>query len=807
MKQSKKTEKVHECAALLQQALSLHQAGRLDEAYQFYKKILRIDSKNFDALQFSAILKGQTGNQTEALELFDQALQLNRTNAAVFTNRGLTLQKLRRFDEALESYVEAIRLNPDNPDVFNNQGIALKELKRYDEALNSYAEAIRLKPDYSDAFYNLGNALKELKRYDDALASYVEALRIKPDDAEVLNNRGMTLHKLNRFHDALESYAEAIRLKPELAEAFNNQGMTLEELTRFGDSLESYAEAIRLKPEYAEAFNNRGITLQELKRYEDALASYAEALRIKPDFAEVFNNRGNTLKELNRFDDALASYAEALRIKPNYAGVFYNQGNALTELKRYEEALASYERAIELKPDGDFFLGNLVNIQMLICDWTKLEHRLQSLRAGIIDGNKVIVPFSVLGLFDIPRLQRQCAEIYAKKKLNQTSQLGVAAKKARGEKIRIGYFSPDFLEHPVSYLIADLIENHDRHRFEIYGFSIGIDTKDPMRQRLEKAFDRFLDVKNLCELDITRLARSQAIDIAVDLGGYTKDSRPQIFAERAAPIQINYLGYPGTLGANCMDYFIGDRVTITDENREHFSEKIIYMPNSFQPIPSQRPIGTDELLRQAYGLPEKGFVFCCFNNTWKITPDVFESWVRILDNVEDSVFWLKRTDLTAKKNILEAFEANNINLSRIVFAERLPSISDHLSRYQRADLFLNTFPFGAHTTASDALWAGLPVLTRSGKSFASRVSASLLKNVGISELITNSSDEYESSAIELATNPVKLAHIKARLASNRSTTPLFDTPLYTRHIESAYTAAYDRYHAGLPPDHIYVDPY
>jgi predicted O-linked N-acetylglucosamine transferase (SPINDLY family) len=363
----------------------------------------------------------------------------------------------------------------------------------------------------------------------------------------------------------------------------------------------------------------------------------------------------------------------------------------------------------------------------------------------------------------------------------------------------------DFCEHPVSQLMVELIELHDRDRFEIYGFSFGADTKDPMRQRMEKAFDRFIDVKNLSELGIACLAREQAIDIAIDLGGYTKDSRPQIFAERAAPLQINYLGYPGTLGSECMDYFMGDRVTIPDDYYKYFSEKIIFLPNSFQPNPSQRPIKAKDASRQSYKLPETGFIFCCFNNTWKITPDVFESWIRILKKVEDSVLWLSDTHPIAKRNILAAFTANNIHLSRIVFAERLPSHADHLQRYLRANLFLDTFPYCAHTTASDALWAGLPVLTRLGESFVSRGAASQLSSIGLPELVTNSYHAYESLAIELATNPEKLLGLKEKLASHRATTPLFNTPLLTQHIEAAYRAIYDRYHAGLLPDHTYVN--
>ena len=363
----------------------------------------------------------------------------------------------------------------------------------------------------------------------------------------------------------------------------------------------------------------------------------------------------------------------------------------------------------------------------------------------------------------------------------------------------------DFRNHPVSQLIAELIECHNRSKFEVYGFSFGPNTNDSMRQRLEKAFDKFFDVRVLSELDIARLSQEQEIDIAIDLGGYTHDSRPKIFAYRAAPIQINYLGFPGTMGSGMADYFIGDHITITDENREQFSEKIIFLPNSFQPNPTQRPLGDNGLGRKSHQLPENRFVFCCFNNTWKITPDIFGSWIRILKSAKDSVLWISQTHPTATRNLLAAFESKEISSSRIVFASRLPNLSDHIARYQSANLFLDTFPYGAHTTASDALWAGLPVLTRSGKSFASRVAASLLHAIKLPQLITSTPEEYESVAINFANNPLELATIKTRLEESRSITPLFHTHLFTRYIESAYHAAYDRYHAMLPPDHIYID--
>jgi predicted O-linked N-acetylglucosamine transferase (SPINDLY family) len=362
----------------------------------------------------------------------------------------------------------------------------------------------------------------------------------------------------------------------------------------------------------------------------------------------------------------------------------------------------------------------------------------------------------------------------------------------------------DFCEHPVAYLTADLFKLHDRNQFEIYAFSLGVNNQDAMRQRLEQSFDKFLDVEHLNDSDITRLSRELALDIAIDLGGHTKDSRPRIFSERAAPIQVNYLGYPGTWGSSCMDYFIGDKTTITHENRDYFSEKIIFLPNTYQANPSRRPSLSKKPLRTNYGLPDKSFVFCCFNNNWKVSPAIFVQWMQILKQVPDSVLWLYADNPPSIENMRLEAARNGISAERFVFAERAP-LDEYLARFAIADLFLDTLPYNAGTTASDALWAGLPVLTCAGASFAGRMAGSLLKTIGLPDLVTATQNEYERKAIELATDREKLSEIKKRLEDGRRNSPLFDGKRFTKNLEAAYRAIYERHHADLQPDHIYVE--
>jgi len=824
--------------SLFSEGLRHHMEGRIDTAENLFREVLRNNPKHVDALHHLGLIHLQSGLVSQAIEKIRLSLVLDPSQPNALANLGHCLNLIGDYLGASESCKAALEIDPSNDGAWANLGNAQRSLKLATEARSSYEKALELCPGNPRYTYNLGlspfdqgqfKQAKEwfqrclasdpsipeahnnlaaclLKLHDPLIALHHAdtAIQLKSDYSEAWTNRGNALNDLKRHEEALASYDRSIGLKPDYADAWSNRGLTLGDLRCHEEALASHERAIQLKPEYAKTWCNRGVALNGLRRHKEALASYERAIKLKPDYAKAWNNRGVALGDLKRHEEALASYDRAIKLKPDYAEAWNNRGVALGDLKRHEEALASYERSIELKPDADYILGDLVHTQMKICDWTDLDERCHTLESRLLKGDRASTPFSVIGLFDDPPLQKRSAELYAKSKLGFKSLLGPITRRSRGDKIRVAYFSMDFREHPVAHLVAELIECHDRNKFEIFGFSFGVNTGDTMRKRLEDAFDKFLEVSNLSELDIARLARDHQIDIAIDLGGYTQDSRPAIFAHRAAPIQINYLGFPGTMGTGHLDYFIGDRVAVSDDNLGHFSEKVIFLPNSFQANPSQRPIGSKESSRATYNLPESGFVFCCFNNVWKITPDVFRIWVRILKEAKGSVLWIQTAGQKPLENLSKEFESAGINASRIIFASKLPSLSDHLSRYRLADLFLDTAPYGAHTTASDALWVGLPVLTRSGQSFASRVAGSLLHAVGLPELITQTAEDYESLAVELANNPDRIAALKARLAKNRPTCTLFNTTLFTKHIESAYQAAYDRYHAGLAPDHIYV---
>jgi len=455
-----------------------------------------------------------------------------------------------------------------------------------------------------------------------------------------------------------------------------------------------------------------------------------------------------------------------------------------------------------LKPDINFLLGDLLHTKMHLCLWDDLPNNLNELIKKINNNEKVIEPFTLLALTDDPEIQRKTAEIFTHKKYQKNHDLSGIERYPKHKKIRIGYFSADFKEHPVSALTAELYEIHDRNQFEIHAFSYGPDTKDKMNLRIKAGVDHFHEVRMMSHKDVVLLARSLEIDIAVDLGGHTQDARTGIFALLAAPIQISYIGYIGTMGANYYDYLVADQTMIPDKNQKYYSEKIVYLP-CFQVNDSTKSPPATIFTRKDLGIPEEGFVFCCFNNTFKITPTTFDSWGRILEKVNGSVLLIYADSDTAKINLTKEITVRGIDPSRLIFGKRL-SKPEYLARYRVADLFLDTHPYNAGTTASDALRMGLPVLTYLGNSMVSREAASVINAVNLPELITTNQKEYESLAIELATHPEKLKIIKDKLASNLSTAPLYDTSLFTRHLESAYTEMYDRYQRGLEPDHIYV---
>jgi protein O-GlcNAc transferase len=736
------------------------------------------------------------------LASYDRAIVFNPGDAFAYYNRGTLLRRLGRVEEALASFEQAVVANSGFAEAHFNRGSLLKELHRFDEALASYGNAIRIAPGFAPAYLRRGMLLREMKQFDAALASYDKAIELDPGLAAAHCYRGVELQETERPDAALASYDKAIALDPRFAEAYYNRGVLHQHAKRSDAAMADYDKAIELVPHFAEAYSNRGALLHAGKQSEAALASYDKAIELEPNYPEALSSRGAVLMSLERWNEALASLDRSIALAPGSAEAHRDRAEVLYQLMQPREAVASFERALDLKPDWAAALRRHTFVKMSVCDWRDLQSTTERITAEVEAGLPLSAdPLLISALVDEPRLQHRAAQIRVRDDCPPDDRLGAIAQRPRSDKIRVGYYSPDFRSHSVARLMAELFELHGRSRFEITAFAFGPESSDPYRKRLEQAFDRFLDIRERSDLEVASLSRELGIDIAVDLAGFTSHCRTKIFALRAAPIQLSYIGFLGTMGAPYMDYLIADATIIPPASQAYYSEKIIYLP-SYQVNDSQRTISERIFTREELGLPAEGFVFSCYNSLYKIQPATFEIWMRILHRVSGSVLFIYTENADVEQNLMNAARRNGVDPDRMVFAKRL-KLEEYLARFRTMDLFLDTWPYNGGTTVSDALWAGLPVLTYTGRSFASRCANSVLKAIDLPELITESPQEYEDLAVELATDPQRLAEIRRKLAHHRNTTPLFDTRSFTRHLESAYVKICERYQGGLPPEHIY----
>ena len=633
----------------------------------------------------------------------------------------------------------------------------------------------------------------------------LEILIDEPKNFDILHLLGIISFKLKDYKNSADLIAKAITINPKNAEAYNNHSLVLKKLNKLEEAIESLNQAIKIKPDFIQAYNSRGHLLVELDRLDAALENFNKSIEINPNFAEAYNNRGNILNKLNRFTESIESYDKAISINPNFAEAYNHRGGVQKDIKLYEDAHESYEKAIKIKPNLDFLLGSLIYTKLHLCNWKAFDENLKKIEESIIMGNKSLTPFSSLLFLNSPSLQKKVAEIYIKAKYNSKNNLKSFDEKLQNKKIRVGYYSADFREHVMSDLLIHLFKCHDKSKFELIGFSFIPGKPDLMHNEIKKKFDQFFDVSLKTDKEIAKLSQDMNVDIAVDLMGLTTHSRTGIFTECCAPIKINFLGYPGTLGTNCHDYIIADKTLIPEKYQKDYSEKIIYLPDSYKLDHSSRKVSNKIFKRKELGLPENSFVFCCFNNNFKITPNVFNIWMNILKNVKDSVLWLmiKGDNPTVKNHLKNEALKKGIESDRLIFANRMP-LSDHLARLKLANLFIDTMPYNAHTTASDALWVGLPFLTLCGETFASRVGASMLNAIELNELITLTEKEFENLAIDLAKNSKKLQQIKNKLNNNKISKPLFNTKLFTKNIEKAYSIIYDKYLKKIPIKNIEI---
>ncbi|MCB2075271.1 MAG: tetratricopeptide repeat protein [Novosphingobium sp.] len=603
-----------------------------------------------------------------------------------------------------------------------------------------------------------------------------------PSSLQLWNLYGTASYALGRMDDAERAFRQALALKPGEPAICNNLGGLLLGRGRLDEAIACFRQAVESRPDYARAHFNLGKALKDRGGLDEAVGSYREAVRLHPGFTDAWVNLGVALKEQGAFAEAEKSYRRALETDPDAVDALYNLAALSVERDRIGDAISSFEALLRIKPDHWPALAQKLFQQARICDWSCLEEFAAVAGRLGIEG-EAVAPFATLVFEDDPERQMLRSQLYAHQTFRQEMPPPLAARPKSG-KIRLGYFSADFHDHATLYLMSGLLREHDRDRFEIHAYSYGTGRSGAMREAAIADVDRFTDVHGMADHAIADLARGHELDIAIDLKGYTRQSRPGLFALRLAPVQIAYLGYPGTMGADFIDYLIADPVVIPDGEKRFYTEKLLFLPNSYQPNDNRREIAQAGSSRADFGLPGDGFVFCCFNQNYKITPREFDIWMRLLGRVDGSVLWLLRSNEWAEANLRREARARGIDPDRLVFAGKLPH-GEHLARHAHADLFLDTFNVNAHTTASDALWAGLPIVTRAGRQFAARVAASLLAAVGLPELIAGTDEAYEALALDLATDPDRLAAIRAKLAANRLSQPLFDTVGYTRDFEAA----------------------
>ena len=661
------------------------------------------------------------------------------------------------------------------------------------------------RPSQSDELHRLALAACQEGRLAEGIAYARQVLAVDPGRARTHLLLGMALARSGKLDDALASFERAIAIAPDLASAHASRGDALVALGREVEAVTSYDRALAINPGEVETWCNRGAVLHDLRRLEEALASFDQAIAIKSDFFQVHFNRGNALALLGRDVEAVAAYDRALAIEPRYCDALQARGTVLLRLKRFEEAAACFERMWLVDPQHPYALGELVSCQLMTCDWDKVGQLEQELNGSIAAGLAIVSPHTLLQLSIDAASALACTRRFVARQIPITPRLTLARKGGQSERIRLAYFSGDLHQHPVAYLIAGLLERHDRSRFDVIGVSFGPDDHSETRTRIEGAVDQFHDVRSRGDREVAALVRDLGVDIVVDLTGHTQMSRPRILSHRPAPIQVSYLGLLGTMGADFIDYVIADEIVLPFDRQPFFTEKIVHLPDCFM-VSDDRVASTPHVpARSEEGLPAEGFVFSSLNAGYKIREPIFAAWMNLLRSVDGSVLWLLASNQQSVANLRKQAQRRGVDPGRLVFAART-GLAEHISRQRLADLFLDTVPYNAGATAMAALWAGVPILTVMGEQWVGRMAASMLGAIGLPDLVTSSLAEYETLACKLATDPALMASVRARLAQNRRTHPLFDTDRFRRSIEAAYTMMVRIARSGEEPRAFAIDP-
>jgi len=664
------------------------------------------------------------------------------------------------------------------------------------------ASKIRFAPD---EIYNYVLSLYQLSKYKELQTELDISLEKYPQDIRLLSISGIYYFKSNNFNKSIISYEQALEIDPFFTDALNNLGVALKTIGEYDRAIEQYKKVIAIKPTDADAHNNIGNVYLKKGNFESAAIWFKKAVGLNSIYPEAFNNLGLAYKGINNLKAAIANFQNALKLKPRYPDALLNLGTIYQAQNKHVEAITCYDEAVNLDRSLELAIAHKLHQQATICDWEGIA-RHKDIIPDLGVKEAAVTPFAMLYLEDNPKRHLIRSNLYARSQFAPPIKHATDFKRPNTEKrtIKLGYFSGEFHSHPVMHLVSKMFDLHDKTQFDLTAFSVGPVKTDLLRVELQNKFNTFHDVESLSDSEIAQLARQDKIDIAIDLSGFTKCGRPGIFRLRAAPVQVSYLGYPGTMGDDIMDYLVADETLIPPEYRQYYAEKIIYMPVSYQVSDDSRQRFDRNKSRAELGFKEDEVIFCCFNNLTKISQKEFDIWIRLLQKLSNTRLWLVNSSDHAKNNLMGYLRRHNIDDRRILFSDYC-SYPEYLKNLTAADLFLDTFNFNAGATANDALWSGLPVLTKIGKGYTSRMASSLLKALSMEELITNSETEYESLAINLGSDPKKLTDIRKKLNGLRKQSNLFNTRHFTKNLESAYSIIHDRFSKGIPPEDVHFD--
>jgi len=788
-------------------------AGRLKEAEEALQRVVALDPRHAAGFYHLGRTLRSRGRRSDAVVAFRRCLELDPRNIDAHLMLGISLREQNRHAEAEIVLREALVLRPNQPALLLELANALSGLGERGAATQTLQQAITADPTYALAHYNLANIFRESDRLNEAVSAYEEAIRHRPDYAEAYYNLGITLQRMRESHRAIAAYQRAAELRPGHAGTFFNLGNELRTLGRTDEAITAYRQALAVKPDYAEAYYNLGNLLRYSAGPDEAAAAYRACLKIKPDYGSALINLGRILRAQAKFSEAEQLYLDALHRDPNSLLLHERLAEVLRDQGKSAGARLVYERMLALQPDYAEALAGLIHLKASQCDWrdrdADFERLMQVTRRQIAAGERTALSsFAALSRPLTPDVHLAIGRTWAAETerlcVEEKARLHFVFDGRHKDRIHVAYVSSDYYNHATSHLIQGLFGLHDRNEFRIFAISHGKNDGSSYRRRIEADSDRFIDVAAMSDRNAAQAIYDAEVDILVDLNGFTQSHRLGISALRPAPVTMTYLGFPGSSGADFFDYAIVDKIVVLPDEERFYSEKLVHLPNCYQVNDREQPIDDAPVKRADLGLPEEGFVYCCFNNNYKIEPFIFDVWMRILKQVSGSVLWLLQLTPEFEANIRREAAERGVDPQRIVFADKIAK-AKHLGRHRLADLFLDTRYYTAHTTCTDALWAGLPVLTCPGPTFASRVSASILLAAGLPELIAPGFADYERRAIELAQQPGELRQLRDRLAVNRPTCPLFDTARFARNLERAYRLVWQNYLSRLPPRRFSVD--